>query len=462
MKYFLQPVFFSLFLIHSLVAVTVYADGDRVLVVNSSVPLIPEKADRFAIPLEASVGGGGFDQYPGDGYGRGGGRSPLPIITLMLRSSSGKLNLKGSGSDQSPSQQGSGQRRQSDGGAIGWGRSGEGLPPDDGWDEEKQLKEFESLLAQLDKEMANLIGEVVLLSDLDETLLPANPVKRELTKRLREMFAAFVNKWRDQGKLRLVVVTGAIIGHDEWRYFADHQLPEPDYLISLGSGARAWNAAVNVMARPGTGFHSALMPAASLLPDNLHIRADGFHFDRYVGYTAGLTSQLARLFAAQFVSITNVQNTEPGPIFNLTVGADMDLNNKETRDFLRQAAFNLFGAIAKIRFNPEKHEMILSLPMTKGEWVSRLARALGLKGATIMAAGDSEIDKDMLTPRPGSHFSVHTAIVVGNAGRGFKAQMRGSPGVVMSTFSCILGVAQGFLSGLRQIVLEQAMNAVEV
>ena len=194
----------------------------------------------------------------------------------------------------------------------------------------------------------------------------------------------------------------------------------------------------------------------------MHIRADGFHFDRYINFTAGLTQQLAQLFAAQGISITDAQNNEPGPIFALTVGPQLNLNNKEARDLLRRAAFNLFGAIAKLRFNPDKHEVTLSLPVTKGEWMSRLAKAMGLNGTTIIAAGDSEIDEDMLVPKQGSHFSVHTAIVVGNAGRDFKAQMMKSPGVLMSTFSCILGVAQGFLKGLKQIVLEQAMSAIQV
>ena len=267
MKYFLQSTLLSFFLLNFLLVVGVHGDGDGVLVVNNSVPLIPEKADRFAMPQEISLGGGGFDQYPGDGFGRGLGNSPLPVITLMLRSTPGKLNLKRDDADPSAGQQGFGQRRQSDGGAIGQGRSGGELPPDDDWNLEKQLQEFESLLAQLDKEMASLLGEVVLLTDLDDTLLPANREKRELTKQLRELFAAFVYKWRDRGKLRLVVVTGAIIGHGEWQYFADHQLPEPDFLVSLGSGVRAWNAAVNVMARPGTEFYNDFMPAVSQLPE---------------------------------------------------------------------------------------------------------------------------------------------------------------------------------------------------
>lgn len=462
MKYVFHCFLLSLLLPCFLTVSTARADEDDGLHLNDSVSSIADKADSFAAPREVSVVGGAIEPYLGDGFDWGAGRSSLPLITFAFKRYTVTPDPRGSSENQSSCQQGSRQRLQTCGGAIASSYSGDDLPPADRPDFEQQLQEFDSLLAELEKEMAQLVGEVVLLTDLDETLLPTRHHIRELTKRFRQRFAVFVDKWRQRGKLRLIVVTGAIIGHDEWHYFADNQLPEPDYLVSIGSGFRAFQSPVNVMARPGTRFYGALMPGFSLFPGDLFIRPDGFRFERYLSCTAGLENQLVYLFAIQDVAITDVHNPEPGPIYAFTVDPQMNLNQEKTRELLRQVAFNLFGALAEVRFNPDKHQVTLSLPLTKREWVSRLARVMGVSGSTIIAAGDNEIDQDLLVPGKGSDFSVDTAIVVGNASRHFKKKMMGSPGVEISTFSCIVGVAQGFLRGLRKIVADQATRAEAV
>ncbi len=462
MKYVLQLFPLTFLLSNILIVNSAHSDESEGWVVNNSVSLIADKADSFIVPMAAAVGGGGFGPYPGGGFGRGGGGSPLPVITLMLKHAYVKPDLQQSSGNQSSSQQGSEQRRQAGRSVFGQSRSGDELPPDDYMDLEKQPQEFESLLAELEKEMGKLVGEVVLLTGLYGTLLPVDRYQREQTTQLRDMFKAFVKKWRNRGKLRLIVVTDTILGCDQWRGFSDHQLPEPDYLISVGSSTEVFYGRANVMARSGTGFFSALVPRFSLFPDNLIPRSDGFYFDRYLTFIADLEDELAARLASEGVFITDVEKPELAPIYTFKVIPEMDLSQEENRERLKQGILKLFGVLPMLQLKSGTQEVRLSLPMTKGEWMSRLARAMGVSQSTIIAVGETEFDEDLLAPGKSSHFSVHTAVVVGNADRDFKEKMKGRHGVVMSTFSGILGVAQGFLSGLRKIVINQGAKAAEV
>ena len=372
--------------------------------------------------------GGGFTGGPGGGFWGGGGSSAISLIVLADRPPDQDQNplngnTPGKGSGQTTKEGAS----HSPGECSSEGQDAAGgQQPLQGGGLESSLAEFESLLAQLDQLMEQFTGEVVLLTDLDDTLLPQDREECRRQKQLRVQFTAFVEKWRKEKKLKVIVVTRAQLLAKNWGHFASFQLPEPDVLISQGFGLLA---PLHVQARQGVVLRYELAPEQPLI-DGIFRSPDGFTIRNYSHFIISSQGDLSSLFSELGYLIEDAQYQEvKGRYagFVIRFSPELDLSSAEVQSRIRRRVFDIYGIMAEAIFAPVNQVVYLRLPFRKVGLVNRLAGALSLPGATVIAAGDTIDDFSMLLPDEYMDYQVHTAIIVDNGSQNLKEAARRHP-----------------------------------
>lgn len=184
---------------------------------------------------------GGFDGFPGDGQGWGG--SPAVPIYIMA---SGQ-NTQGQTASGSSSRDTFSGLRYLINCLFGWITGGlltagqENDPPDEqnrnqNRDETtEELEAFREMLVAIDNLLAQSQQSIALVTDMDGTILPHD---YESGSELRRLFNEYLSRWRQSGKLLLIIVTRADIRSATNIFFSQHGLPEPDVLISAPQGRR--------------------------------------------------------------------------------------------------------------------------------------------------------------------------------------------------------------------------------
>ena len=303
--------------------------------------------------------------------------------------------------------------------------------------------------------MAQLDGSITLITDLDDTLLPSNKALRQRQAKLREAFRHFVEKWRGLGKLRLIIVTRARILRAQWSHFASNDLPDPDFLISYDI---FWGAPLSVLARPGVHFASDLLPEYCLSSGAQHI-AEGILINNYHSFLFPERYMLGQWLRNADLPVIAVEHSVTasgglGLVLRFIPGTDHQ--RQDTQRKLQHQLWNIYGVFAEIE-TISGDQAVVRFPTSKGAFLRVLARALSLSEATIIAAGDRTDDLDMIAPSEHQSYSVHTGIAVANARQDLLAAVRAKPSehLYISTKGYLLGVLQGMLKSLQQLVTPQ-------
>ena len=383
-------------------------------------------------------------------------RKSPPVLTYMLsvKNLGEKLPVvkqasTGAQTDQSVDQ---GTSHQGNGSSNAAGSNG---PPDGGAD--GGGGDFQNLLSLIDKEMDKYNGIINMTSDMDDTLLPSDGAVRSRNQAMREQFRDFVNKWRDRGKLRLIIITGATYGHSSYvQHLTQFQLPIPDWYISIGNDSMP-DASVTVIHADGVTPGEQTVPLEGCLED-ISVLPNGFVWGRYapslvIGFSAVLSERLKsnQLDIQPHNSSFDMVSDNTEVRFTLTVGSSTDLHSEDTQALIREAVFSLSGVVGVVTLDAGKHEIYVDYPASKGQWLRRLSKVLKLDQGVNFAAGDGDNDKDLIVPPEGGSYNVHTAVVVGNATEGLKEHAQGKPGVFLSSSDYQVGLAQGLLKMLRSL-----------
>ena len=394
--------------------------------------------------------GGVVDGWPGDGQG-GYGSQYVPIIMLAFGST-------GQGRERTDSQE---SRRcmthifQQFWSCLrtlcGFQQQGDEEPPErqsedtSGNDRMGELAVFMVMLAEIEALLEQLEGQVVLVTDMDDTILPYD---RSIQIAIRARFREFIEKWRHEGRLQLVIVTRAEVTPDIWHFFAQNGLPEPDYLVA---GANPFGS-LNIQSRPGLSFTSPILPG-SIISEGVEVRENGITIRNYDNFVyERLQGLFRRLLTQGFPVVASfVRDRECTVEFS-------DKYSLETyADSLKAAISDIFGALAKVTIDPSKHQLTVSMPFTKGALISRLARLMSLEDKIIIAAGDQTDDQGlMISGSQGTGYRVSTAVVVGNASKNLKGIMSYRDHTIVSTHNYLAGVVDGMLQGLRRLPESQS------
>ncbi len=429
---------------------------------TTSIPIMPSLdavRDRPCVSISGGMGGWP-DQYPGGGYSH----TP-PIVILMDGIGSAKKDDKdGKGS---PAQEGTGDEEghasddswmdglgDSFSSDSGGSASGAGQNPSWGGGELLGAEGFQSILAQVEALMESLPDgdEVILIADLDDTLLPVLSGIAGHQEGQRRQFTDFVNKWRAKGKLRFIVVTQNGIAV-EAGYFESHQLPEPDYLLSGTHPARP----LIVHAAFDDAFLNTVMPyqprSDQLICEAMTFRTTGNYYFEFLGES--MPNYLARMLNLQQIPVTLV-NLSPSIgeeiFFNVTVDDSFDINNEANFEMFQEALFNAFGCLATA-VSQEGNRMYVSFPLNKGALIRRLAKAMKLKGRHIVVLGDSNYDFSMMTSNDSwPEYSVTIGVVVANASEDDKKAAQKQNGIVIARRPFIAGVVEGLFRLLKKIL----------
>ena len=319
-------------------------------------------------------------------------------------------------------------------------------PPDDG-NQVREEHAFNNFLAEIDVLMMQLQGEVVLVTDMDDTILPSNHSDQ---RGARSLFKSFVEKWRARGKLRLIIVTRAGVRLRHWSQAPFSELPVPDYLIAGGNDYDS----LNIQSRDGVSFAREIMPASGD-ESSVEVREDGVTIASYGQYVAERMNSLEQLLREQSLPVLSVGQPSTSGESRRSVEFESTYDLSINTGLIREAVFRIFGVLGEVAISPDSHEIQISMPFYKGSFLARLAAAMSLTGANVIAAGDSIDDQSMLAPRNLEGYSVATAVVVGNAEPNIRGILGGRDNIIISEYPCLLGVAEGFLQGLKRLVSGQ-------
>ena len=406
------------------------------------------------------MGVGGF--FPDDeqgGGGRGGG-SPLSAIIIVLGNGRSTLArpATGAGSQESSQEKNPVQplltrsyhrsQEPSSGSADDSPPPGD-TPPEPG---ESELDIMTDLIQQADALMAELQGEVIFIVDKDDTIVPD---KDDNQQRLRPLFKEFVERWRAQGKLKLIMVTRGVVTVARRQLIADDLLPQPDYVISLPS--ITLNRGVQVHSREGIELTGLFPPGFGHQDLLIHDRGIVFRrsFTHMVyDFIRDLEHRLQQHLGRETLPAGTIVSCEDTchPV-TVRFSPDFDLKGHEAE--IRQAVFENVGPMAIVSFDFEDQEMILKALDTKGEIIRQFAGALGLQHSPVIVAGDRSDDISMMNPAE-TGLERSRGVVVANAKKEVKQAARDKlAGAIISPHHCLLGAFHGFVEQLKIIIKEQ-------
>ena len=392
----------------------------------------------------------GHDDH-GHGYG-GGGSPQMPILAFGSALSTQAKSGQQDGSSGTASGPGFNGQKSSDNQPAANRRDLQGagnIPPsDEAMD--SALAEAISMLDTLDVLFQQSDVIITLLLDLDGTILARRDIDRRRQRALRERFKTFVEQWRSQGRLNLVIVTGAILREEVAEFFARHQLPVPDAIIA---NPLDWKASYHVEffndIAPGT-----LFPEHPLI-DGVHITDRSLTIDNYFQFLSTVAGQLPQVLQQRGFGAATVQiSTRQNMVQEVSFAGAQNFSSEQWQSAIRQLVFDLCGLLAKVEFEAERGTVQVVLPMTKGGSVSHLASVLPLAGARVIAAGDDRIDYSMILPGPDSGFSVYLAVMVSNASRDLQDAVGEGAGELLhrAIRPCLPGVVEGLLVAMKKLV----------
>lgn len=399
---------------------------------------------------------GGGDGYDGHDHWYGGGSPQIPILMFgnvppsrskagEQGSSSGTASGSASDKDQSPEKQPAVRPQD---------RQGAGNTPPTDSEMDSMLAEAMSMLDTLDVLFESSDVIITLLLDLDGTILARDDKGRELQKALRERFKIFVERWRSQGRLRLVIITGAGLREGAEAFFRTHQLPLPDVMVA---NPVAWNAYYHIEFF-GEISSGTLLPQQPIV-SGIHVTGRSLTIDNYTQFHMTVASQLPQWLQQRNLGTATVQTNLQGDniVHELSFSGGQDFASEHWTSSIRQLVFDLCGILAKVEFDDATGVVKVILPMTKGGTVSHLASVLPLAGAQLIAAGDDRIDRSMLLPEPGVGFAVYLAIMVSNATRDLRDSVRDilEERLYRAQRPCLLGVIEGLLAAMKKLVPAQ-------
>ena len=341
-----------------------------------------------------------------------------------------------------------------------------------------ELEFFQVKVQAIEAMMEKIDDEIVLVADWDDTLY-----RKGDDIAIRNGFKDFVNKWRQQNKLKLVIVTSNPMEPAAWCRFSKCKMPDPDYLIVMS----LQHDYFNIQARPGLTINTEMV-APEFMRDHFpdaKVYSEGLELPEFVSTLNKLIiseEYLQPLIVANKLPIEDIENCigeDPFIIETKKFTHENDRLAQSSIDLITlkqldekcllkfgKECFNVFGCflnvstdnnISDLRGPGEEPEIydqdfiLLTFLYSKGGLLSQLAKPLGLKGKVIFAAGNGSNDTDMLDP-VGSDLDYHvsTGIVVGNASNTLKKGLSDKPHVVFCEKDRLTGVMEGFETGLKR------------
>ncbi len=307
------------------------------------------------------------------------------------------------------------------------------------------FEELEVLMNQLPADV-----QLTILSDFDDTLFPGRLEDSELEKRKRERFRSFVNRWRAQGKLKLIIVT-----HNSLASAADFyepcELPLPDYVISGCTMGRS----LEVRRLNAERFQCEIMPLPSG-PSIITVEPTGFRINQNYITFLEFSAEVQADLQSRGIRIVSAVDSSTDDESIVTMKSESPLLEGD-RKLIRARLFANYGVLARVSFIGD-HEFVVALPISKGAIVSRFADAMGLLVTRVMAVGDTVDDISMMRPLSFSSYQADQGVIV----RGSELAQAGLDGrqgqALFVGGTLITGVVQGMLRWVRKILEEEQVT----
>ena len=419
------------------------------------------------VPLSVNGGGGDGGGDAGDD-GSGGFRGSLPFHYTIVQAMNGKEKEKpihneadNSSLENQPNKHIEEGAAKSEPDAVNSGTGFE--PPFRPNDNYNSLEDVEDLLQQIETMMMSLPEgeEVVMISDLDDTLITSNAASIPEQDEIKVKFACFFERMRLLNKIRLVVVTLNRSASNK-DFFHLNNLPEPDYLIS---GCFAGGPVV-VRAAYSHTFLSEVMPGYPCCK-KIKLQDKGFHLGGvkygriFKMYDALFLEELFRhqdIFP--FTSMALVDGFEsvddPRAEWKYAIVVDKlfdvtdETNIKEINSFL----FNMFGALARFYPIDTLGQFGISFPNNKAAFINRFARAMKLEGTHILVTGDDHPDLSMMTlDEEPLEYQITESVVVNNADDSMKEEAE-RRSIYIAKRKYLPGVLEGLHRMLKKLMPE--------
>lgn len=391
-------------------------------------------------------------------HGGGGGSTPMSLV-IVVGTGPSKLAQTSGAATNSDQGNGSPLSRSlldlvmSLGSSVQTGASGNPPPPEDenNTGQAYELEIMTALLKEAEQLMESLEGEVVLVVDKDNTILPDDPHQQV---RLRLLFREFVERWQARGKLKLVMVTrGQIRLAIRIPYLNETLLPQPDYIISIPFLSAYSAYGIHIHSREG-------VPLTGILPEyflgsGITLHPGGVSFLNY----AQTYSEIFENIESRMRTVLGHDDLPEGVVYlvenqwlHCRVFFRLDYSLQANEATLRQAVLQIAGRLALVSFDFAEGVMTIKAAESKGEFVAALAEVMGLHGQVVIVAGDSIDDFSMMDPRE-TGIQDSRAVVVGNADGKLSFSARNQlQQAVISSYNCLLGTFDGFVQHLRALV----------
>ena len=448
-----KPSFLKLFLILWVYIPLLCAEINSTFIEkNSTFVFIPDAAVKHS---RLSLSGG---RNTDDGkYGCFGGNSPIHNLIVQVMDGKEKEKLKQSDTD------GLNQEEENDTEKLRDDSDSDSdtSSPVSDFDQEPfpdigeiSLENVDDILQQIETMLIALPEgeEAVLISDLDDTLIPSYCLNKSKQERLIGKFTAFVERMRQQKKFRLIIVTLKGWAHKKG-YFQERNLAEPDYLIS---GCYEGGPVV-VRAGYSDTFLSEVMPA-TFCHDRIHLQERGFslvdHNDSRFKMNNNV-DQIKELLESQALR-DNIPIISVKAAYNFTYLFTVNTNLFDPTDAVNlhkisDLVFNTFGVLARFDKTDMPDQFFLSFPKNKGAFVSRFSSAMKLEGAHILVSGDSDPDLSMMTSHEGSlDYQVTESVLVGGP-EGLDEEIVKSRNIRRSKSKYIAGIIEGLYRMLKKL-----------
>ncbi|MRI33498.1 hypothetical protein EOPP23_10925 [Endozoicomonas sp. OPT23] len=403
-----------------------------------------------------SGGGGGGD----GGHDLGGGSIDHWVIQVPLPSQetqpdqAGKTSLTSEGRPEDLVSQASDDSwmNESPSSSEPSSSAGGGGGQNPGQPENLTIASLQSLLDELNTLMNQLPAgvQLTILSDLDDTLLPARLADSEDERKKREMFRGFINYWRAQGRIRLTIVTHNPLA-SVVTFYTENGLPVPDYAIC----ACALGRNLEVRRLNAGSFSDQVMPVQC---ENQYISVSetGFVINQeYISFL-GFDEVVRGGLIARGIRIAEVTSRSDNDENIATFITSEVLTDQEQAE-IRRYLFANYGLLARVEFTGS--QFLVALPISKGAFVTRFVRAMDIFGTRVMAVGDTVDDLSMMRNLSFcSEYQVEAGVVVrasALAGQDLEGRLAGITSV---GGTLITGVMQGMVKWVKKIIAEHQLS----
>ncbi len=376
---------------------------------------------------------------------------------FLLRGLNGKSNR--GGEEQLSSESG---QHQDDGESSTGGATGGQQPGGEKDDEEEELLQFNTMLQSLDALMSSLEQEIVLVINIDNTLLPSAPEERQRQYLLRHKFTAYALKWHSEKKLRLVFITRTSIAPDNWHFFSENQLPEPDFLISAPFGARHSHQ-LSIQCSATNPVQTSFLPISATAHASVTATSGGIVFANFLTYVESTLSELPGIFrennipairieayiphwnSANFRTDSTFPVNVPRSIKNVSVRKTVE-DNRQT---IQQMVSRKLGPLARVYFS-SNNEFTVRFPATYGAITHQLAECMLLSSGTVIASGADFMDWGLFENRASQGYPVQRVILPANANA--RLVEKSSQITFQSKYSFLIGIVDGLNQAVHDIV----------